>query len=96
MSKVSQRKIILSSFAATKSTNFNIRKEVQTEASVRDLSNAWKSKKTDDKLFVGGDVNVVTDPFRCCVVKDFIGEKVVQFGDRHLKELFKSNNRICK
>jgi hypothetical protein len=96
LSKVSQRKIILSSFAATKSTNFNIRKEVQTEASVRDLSNAWKSKKTDDKLFVGGDVNVVTDPFRCCVVKDFIGEKVVQFGDRHLKELFKSNNRICK
>jgi hypothetical protein len=65
-------------FIDTKSANFNIRKEVQVDASVRDLSNAWKSKKTDDKLFLGGDVNIVTDPFRCCVVKDFIGEKVIE------------------
>ena len=59
------------------STPFKIRSDVQEVAALKEMHQAWKSRySTNDVTLFGDDVTVVTDPFRACVVKNFIGDTV--------------------
>ena len=53
---------------------FAIRHDVLSDDAIKVLSHSWKGKGIDKTI---EDVNVIKDPFPCCVVKNFIaGEKV--------------------
>ena len=54
---------------------FAIRHDVLSDDAIKVLSHSWKGKGIEKTTLE--DVNVIKDPFPCCVVKNFIaGEKV--------------------
>ena len=65
--------------AASDVSEFAIRHDLLSDDTLKVLSHSWKGKGVDKTTLE--DVNVITDPFPCCVVKNFIGEKVKYSGD---------------
>jgi hypothetical protein len=68
------------SISASTITSLTIRSSVCSSDALKEMNEAWKSKKSiNDATLLDGDVTIITEPFPCCVVKNFIGEKVRVF-----------------
>jgi hypothetical protein len=57
---------------------FKIRSDIQGSDILKEMNQAWKWRNSvNDVKFLDNDVSIITDPFPACVVKNFIGEKVL-------------------